>query len=917
MSNPTQGPIIATKLHLPRPRPNGVTRPRLTERLEQGLTRPLTLLSAPAGFGKTTLISNWKLIIDNCQMAWLSLDDDDNDPTRFWSYVIAALQTINAGLGTEAQTLLQSPQPPSLKTIISALLNDLDALDTNVLLVLDDYHLIESQAIHDALLYLLDHLPQQLHIVIATRTDPPLPLPRLRVRDQLVEIRAADLRFTLEEAATFLNQVMGLGLTPQDVATLEGHTEGWIAGLQLAALSMQGRNDVSSFVAAFAGSHRYVLDYLVEEVLRRQSESVQTFLIETSILDRLCGPLCDAVSGQSNSQAILVLLEQANLFTIPLDEERRWYRYHHLFAEFLRSRLEYTRPDRIPELHRRAAEWYEHNGLVAEAVPHALATQDWERAARLIEQTGQSFLSRGETATLRRWLSALPAETISARPRLCIAQAWMLVINLEGTAAEAYLQQAERSLGENDRDELLIEIMALRSFATAFTGDFHRAADLARQALARSPQGSPFLRSMSALDLGIASMIDGNVAAACDALAQATLLAEQARHWLVAILARCQWAEQLIYLGQLSRAAETYQQALKFEFDERLLPLLGMAYNGLGEVRRIQNRLDEAAQLLEKGIPLCLQWEEIAAMDGYISLARIRQAQGDERAANEIMQQASRFARKSDSSIVDDLLVGTYQARLWIAQGRLDKAGQWAQQFAAHLRGQEQGALIYSITELMDLALVRVWLAQGQASQALDEIERQTQAAEQRGRMGAVIEWLALQALAHKALGNTDHAMATLERALLLAEPEGYVRVFVDESEPMRLLIARMLASDDCRLLIARNESGESKTLIAYMDKLLAAFPQTTPAPKSEIRNQKHLHRTQVQVSEISERELEVLRLIAEGYSNQEIADKLVVALSTVKTHVNNLYSKLDVTNRVQAVSRAQELNLLHTTNHT
>ena len=395
------------------------------------------------------------------------------------------------------------------------------------------------------------------------------------------------------------------------------------------------------------------------------------------------------------------------------------------------------------ELQRRAAGWHEQNGLAAEAVPYALAAQDWERAARLIEQVAQSFLSRGEAATLRHWLSALPVELVSARPRLCIAQAWTLVINLETAAAETCLQQAERSLGESERDELISEIMALRSFAAAFSGDFRRAAELARQVSDRSPQDNPFLRSMSALDLGIAHIMDGNAAAACEAFAQATQLAEQARHFLVATMARCQWAEQYIYLGQLGRAAEVYEQALEFELDERLLPMLGMAYNGLGEVHRTQNQLDEAVQLLEQGIPLCQQWEEIAAMDGYVSLARTRQAQGDERAANEIMQKASQLARKSDFSVMDDLLVGTHQVRLWVAQGHLDEADRWAQEFSPLLDGEGQATLPYAVIELMNLALTRLWLAQGQSALAQDVSERQTRAAEQRGRMGVVIEWLA------------------------------------------------------------------------------------------------------------------------------------------------------------------------------
>lgn len=899
--------LLATKLHIPPVRPDVVRRPRLAERLKEGLQRKLTLVSAPAGFGKTTLTSILKFEIPHLKLAWLSLDDDDNDSVRFWMYVIAALQTPATGAGVEALALLQSPQPPLIKTVISSLLNDLALLDQDMALVLDDYHAIKAPAIHNALTFLLDHLPSRLHIVVATRVDPPLPLARLRARDQLVEIRVADLRFTPEEAAAFLNRVIGPGLTPGDVAALEARTEGWIAGLQLAALSMRGRQDVSGFVAAFTGSHRFILDYLVEEVLRLQPQETQDFMVRTSILDRLCGPLCDAVTGCAGGQAALEKLEQANLFTIPLDEERHWYRYHHLFAEFLRNRLGSCLSEgEIQELQRRAAGWHEQNGLAAEAVPYALAAQDWERSAHLIEQTARSFLSRGETATLRNWLGALPAELVSARPRLCIAQAWMLVINLEVGTAETCLQRAEQLLGEQDRDELMGEVMALRSFAAAFSGDFRRAAELARRARESSPQDNPFLRSMSALDLGITHIMDGNAAAACEALAQATQLAEQARHFLVATMARCQQAEQYIYLGQLSRAADLYDQALEFELDERLLPVLGMAYSGLGEVRRIQNRLDEAAQLVEHGISLCQQWEEIAAMDGYISLARTRQAQGNERAANDIMQHALQLARQSNSSVMDDLLVGTHQVRLWVARGHLDEASRWAQQFSSLLDDQEQAALSYVVTEFTDLALARLWLAQGQAARALDVIERQTQAAEQRGRTGVVIEWQALQTLAHAAMGDASLALAALERALSLAEPEGYLRVFVDEGEPMKSLIA------DCRWQMAQRGRGESETLIAYMDRLLAAFSGEGPGAKGGSPDRSPaVTRPAGSVEALSEREQEVLRLIAEGYSNREIADRLVIAVSTVKTHVNRVLGKLGVESRTQAIARARQWNLL------
>ncbi len=922
-------PLLKTKLYIPLPRAGCVSRPRLTEKLTQGLARPLTLISAPAGFGKTTLISEWyaSSADRDRRLAWLSLDDDDNDATRFWAYVIAALQTLQSTMGAEALVMLHAGwrQASLPKAFLTSLINDLTNLNADSVLVLDDYHVIESRLIHDALTYWLEHLPPHLHLVIASRTDPSLSLARLRARNQLVEIRAADLRFTPEEAALFLNQVTGLGLTPQDVAALESRTEGWIAGLQLAAIALrtrltqteplrappttQGRSDVSSFIAAFTGSNRYVLDYLVEEVLNRQSEGVQTFLLQTSILDQLCAPLCDAVTGRSDSQAILQLLDQSNLFTTPLDEERRWYRYHPLFAEFLHSRLVFTQPDDVPELHRRAMEWYERQGLIDEAVTHALAIQDWVHAARLIEQFSQTLLMRGEMITLQNWLQALPDDLIRSQPRLCILMAWSHILELRMDVAEIYLRNADQLIAaaqsptSEDYASLESEMEAIRSVEYMFQGETHRAAELARQALEHSRENNEFLRSIIALDMSFSQVMSGDAQTANQALTETIRLSQQAQNTMVAVISMAQLAEQYIAQGHLHQAADLYRQAIQLA-DEHTPPppVISMAYNGLGEVLREWNQLAEAMQALNKGIELGRRWNAAMSMDGYISLARVNQARGDTEAALEIMHKTHELIRRFES-VMSDMMISAFDVRLWIAQGNLEAVAQWVQEVQKDERIQwNESPYPYLLREMTQLILAHAQLALDNPKDTLALIEQLAPEAETLGRRGIIIELTMLKALALQALGEMPQALAALKQALSQAEPEGYARLFADKGEPMRLLLQRM-----------KNSSVDS-SLAAYVDKLLAAYPKSeseTLRSKDEQTLQPSAFGLQPLAAPLSERELEVLRMIAAGLSNQEIADRLVVAYSTVKTHINNIYNKLGVNSRVQAVTRAHELKLL------
>jgi LuxR family transcriptional regulator, maltose regulon positive regulatory protein len=577
---PTETPLLSTKLFLPAPRPTLVPRPRLTARLNEGLNHPLTLVSAPAGSGKTTLLSEWRASERSRRytLAWLSLDQHDNDIVRFLTYLIAAVAKVRPGFGETPRALLHSPQPPEAQTILTHLISELGELEMPLALVLDDYHLITARPIHDALAFLLDHLPPQIPLVILTRADPPLTLARLRARNQLTEIRAADLRFTTEEAAAFLHRTMGLSLSPQDVAALEARTEGWIAGLQLAALSMQGRSDITGFVTAFTGSHTYVAEYLAEEVLEHQPEGVQTFLLQTSILERLNPELCEAVTGRPDGQAVLTALHRANLFVIPLDDAGQWFRYHHLFADLLQARLRQTlSADAIAALHQRAAAWYEQNGFAVEAVNHSLAAKDFDSAARLVEQNAEAMITRGELATLLQWIEALPSEVTQRRPASILAKAWVLTLAGAVQQVEPLLQQAEAQIDTGDETWMAREVRgnaaAIRAYFTMLGGDYERALELAERAEALLPAASvedgfaatsnTWARSVLPYTLGVAYRGQGQYEKAAEAFARETQLGEASRNMIV-------WATGVTEMintgrgrGRLRQAVETGRQALQ------------------------------------------------------------------------------------------------------------------------------------------------------------------------------------------------------------------------------------------------------------------------------------------------------------------------------------------------------------------
>jgi len=894
-------PLLLTKLYVPPPLPNIVLRPRLIERLNEGLSagRKLTLISASAGFGKTTLVSEWVAICGQ-PVAWLSLDEGDNAPTSLLVYLVAALQTITSNIGAEALRMLQSPQPPPIESILTILLNEITTIPDHFVLVLDDYHAIDSKPVGNVLTFLLEHLPPHMHLVIATREDPNLPLARYRVRGQLTELRAADLRFTPAEAAGFLNQMMGLNLSEEDIAALEARTEGWIAGLQLAAISMQGHQDAASFIKSFTGSHHFVLDYLVEEVLKQQSESVQTFLLVTSILDRLCGPLCDAVLGppSASGQETLEYLERTNLFIVPLDSQRRWYRYHHLFADLLRRCL--GKPKEFTEFHLRASQWHAENGDLGSAFHHAIEAGDFVRAVGLAELAWQGMNESFQSAAWLGWVKKLPDKLIRTRPVLCtqIAQAFTDTGELE--ASELRLQDAERCLDGSDvANEAQLKplpamIALTRIYNAQVQGDPAATVKYAELALQLIPEDDFDRRARATTILEVTHWASGNLESAIRGIGDSMERLTQLGNHVFVVASAFAVADLLVGLGSLSEAERTYQDALQLAAQHGPEAEHITAHHHLGLSMIYRQRGDDtlAAHHLKRAAELGLQTTLVDWLyRWHVAQAQLKEAAGDLETALALLDEAKRVYIQT---LVPDLHpIAALKARIYLKQGRLDKARAWAIE-----RGLSLADEVSYLHEFEYLTLARLEIAKPQVNALL---ARLLQVAEAQKRRGSALDILLVQALAYEAQGNRPQALAALERALVLAEPEGYVRIFVDEGEPMRLLIEEQSRNRD-------------HTLSDYADKLLAAFAppvnkqSTTPAlavgasvknPKSEM------------VEPLSERELEVLRLVAKGLSNREISLRLFLALNTVKGHNQKIFNKLQVQSRTEAVARARELGLL------
>jgi LuxR family maltose regulon positive regulatory protein len=910
-------PLLLTKLSVPFVRPSLVARPGLSEKLDEGLGRKLTLLSAPAGFGKTTLLSTWigEFSNDGRPIAWLSLDSGDNDPARFWRYFVTAIDQLKPGSGQTALALLGSPQAPPINAILTIVLNELGDLRAETVLVLDDYHLIETRAIHETLTFLIEHLPPRFHLVIATRADPPLPLSRLRARGESNELRAADLRFTSEEAAMFLNEVIGLELTAEDIAELEGRTEGWIAGLQLAALAMREHDDVPSFISSFTGSNRHVVDYLAEEVLGRQPEELRTFLLETSILDRMCAPLCNAVTGHTDGQTTLERLEHANLFVIPLDDERQWYRYHHLFADVLRQRLLQEQPDLAPEVHGRASDWFEQEGLLPEAVRHALAAGRWEHAADLIEDRGLSVMLSGQIYTVLGWMDALPDPLVRSRSTLCVIYAGAFVFTNRPDAAEAHLKRAEQLVVGEPLDEfsrlVLGQVAQFRAIIARFSGDLVRCVELARRALELLPETEMLFRSGARANVALAYQVSGDVAPANERPLEEAIAAFRASGALISLLNAINFLARLQRLqGRLRVAASTYRQTLQVVPGQQgLKSLAGSAayYVGLGDIHREWNDLDDAEGLLTQGMDLMrgpLTIDADVATEGYLALALVYQALRRYSDALACLDTLENLARQNDFPPSLTTRAEAGRARLALARGDLQTAAHWAGTSGLNVDDE-----IDYLRHMEYLTLARVLIAQGREDSsgrllddALGLLDRLLRAAEDGGRMGSVIEILALRALVVHKRGDTSEALVVLERALTLAESESFVRTFVDEGDPMFTLL---------RKVPERRQNLRQHDLLLYVRRLLAAFdsPNTTAGPPPPVGHARVP--TQPFIEPLTTREREVLELITEGLSNQEIAAQLFIATSTVKGYIHSIFRKLEVNSRTKAVARARELDFV------
>lgn len=930
-------PLLRTKLYPPPVRSGLVPRLHLIERLNENLWagRKLTLVSAPPGFGKTTLLGEWVRQAKG-PAAWLSLDRGDNDANRFWRYIIAALQTVDATIGRAAHAALESPQQPPLDALITVLINDIATLSAPLILILDDYHVIEAASIHSSLGFLLDHLPPQMHLTLATRVDPPLSLSRRRARSELTEIRTVDLCFAAKEVAELLNKVMGLNLPAQDIAALADRTEGWIVGLRMAALSLQaeapsGKHD---FVTAFAGDDRYVADYLMDEVLQQQSPRVQAFLIQTSILERLCGALCDAVrgasckeAGEGDSQEILHYLEQTNLFTMPLDNRRQWYRYHQLFADLLRQRLcQSERTEGIAALYLRASEWYEGEGFIDKAVSYALDAPDLAYAANLIERHALTMFYRSEISLVHSWLEVLPEDLLRAHPLLCAVYAATISHSAPyppGTIrlAERWLQEAEQTLASSSyavdtldapgravHDTTVCFVAMFRAFLARSRGDDPRAIiALSLKALDCLPEkskafaGDFYARFHSALtfNLGMAYDMLGDEEAASRAFARTRQIAEGCGDFFNAYAAAYMQAETARNRGQLRRAAAVCQDALdvigKLAGEDRPIPYAGALYIALGRVLLEWNDLDEADRALTRGLELIqLASQPRIQTIGYFALASLKQAQGDVAGALDLVERAERFWSENAAQ------AAAYRVRLWLAQAeeevdRLTAAVRWAQE---HRVGLDDGER----RDEEQMILVHLLIAQHRTqppSRQLDLhpllhfLQEQLDAAQRSDNTAWAIEVLALRAMALQAQGDTPQALAALQSALALAEPEGFVRLFVDKGRHLAILLCK---------------AATRGIAPSYVDKLTAAFESSRRERAEAISPGSRAHPL---VEPLTPREHEVLRLIATGASNREIAATLVIAINTLKKHITSIYGKLGVDNRTRAVIRAREWGLV------
>lgn len=927
------GPLLRTKTSIPPTRIGFVRRSRLTARINDGVKGPLTLLSAPAGFGKTQLLAEWAAE-SAYPIAWLTLSAEDNDYARFFRYLSSAFQEVEPQLSEAVLDYLQTAESSRLEMAV-LLINEVSAIPKHFVLVVDDYQVLENSSIIADLNFLLNNLPPNLHLVIASRSEQSLELANLRARGQVTEIGADELRLTHEEVMQFFDQTMRLQLPPETIHALEERTEGWVIGLQLAALSLRSLSDPTAPLPGFQGDAHYLVDFLGQEVLNRQSEEVRQFLLPSAILDVLSGPLCEAVlewdSAPGYGTRMLDQLEHSNLFVTPLDEQHQWFRFHNLFAEFLRHMLMETHTAEMPLLHKRAATWFEQHGNLDEAFKHGLATGDMDWALKLIDRNLETLLESGEVSALTYWTSKLPREQLHQRPRLGLAYAWGLAATHQIDEARFWLDDVQRTLDAHGKEPSQPtftypgdtlpqptqgELALVRSLLALMTGDFQQATEYASVAVSHLKEGNPFIKSFLSLEESMTCIFSGDTSKAMDALSETIAFARRANNLFVLIVATCQLAQMQMLQGRLSQAFATLQKArlLVVGSAERPPGLTGIIDSGLGEILRERNQLEQATEYLEHGRRLSQTAWWVSSLEGTISLVRLLQSQGDFSTAQSLLEEAFRMALSEESSQWDAISVAATAVRLALRRGDLSTARRWWEQ--SRLRDFQPDMSLendpYHVFEYFLLTQARYDLAVGQNTgdtrllhQTLERLQSLLPKTEQFKRVSSQIEILVLQALIEYALGEGDQAVHMLLRTLALGEAEGYRRIYLDEGQVMAELLAR------CR--DEQQQSGAYYPSLQYIESLLEVCRQEvgirTPAAKSAAGA---AAKTQDDFTIfLSARELEVLSLIAAGKSNEEIATQLYLALNTVKRHASNIYDKLEVKKRTEAVAKARQLGLI------
>jgi LuxR family maltose regulon positive regulatory protein len=900
------GQRLTTKLYLQPARQTLVDRPVLLEQLNEGLRGKLTLVSAPAGFGKTSLVAAWR---KGCEtpLAWVSLDEEDNEPLRFLDYLIGALQMVDNELGDESADLLRRSSTPPIKVVLTSLLNEINAYDKEFVLAFDDYHVIHDHSIHEALSYLIERLAPHAHTLIATRSDPPFPLGRLRARGELKELRASDLRFDKAEAASFLNEVMSLELTAQDVAALEERTEGWIAGLQLSALTLQGRTNRSELVKDFAGDNRFVLDYLLEEVLDCQTEEVQDFLLRTSVLTRLSGSLCDALTGDQNGHQMLEQLDRANLFLIHLDNRGEWFRYHHLFADLLRLKLKQKQPGALNELRIKASEWCERSHLAEEAIHYALAGQDWDRALNLIEPIAFPMISLGGFQRVNNWVEAIPEAALKARPLMFPHYVPTLLYKEEFDKTEKYLQIIEAAEPEALRLRLMSFVWSTRSLMAAARNQPERAEECSQKAAKFLLPEDLTQRAVVFQTRVRAASVRGDTNEIKKALLAALPVYEQAEHLIFQVWGNTALGITNIMQARLREGVEDVKRAQQFsrEHLKSRPETLLYSYTFLCDVHREWNDLENAKTYLNEALTLIRQTgrETFPAyvMENMKGLASMLELCDDRVQADVLIDQALRRVRRWRNEVAEKQLEALNAFMVLRRGGDIALVSRWA--VASGLSADDEPDFS---KEFCLQVFGRLMIATGKAKQALPLLARLLKAAQRGARERVAIEVMILQALAYQAISDEAEAVKTLETALISGQPEGFVRTFVDEGEPISKLLLELLKQKGKRWETEQHE------LLRYVVKLKDLFGPSGPVPTARVATAESKALPWWYVEDpLSERELEVLQHVARGLSNQEIADKLFLSAGTVKRHMSNIYQKLDVHSRTQALERARSLKVL------